>query len=253
METERQSLRLVDCSIFDLLIFLFCLFPASALADVIVHDMIVLKGEEVMLTAETKGKFLSKGGEVVEFFVNGKSIGKTLSGGDGFAFKEFIPLKTGMYRITVKSGGDEDNGLFLSLKKGGRIIFVDVEGSLLEGLFSKKPKHGSQKAIEKIAKRFPVLFLQTSLLSVKALKVWLKKNGFIELPVVPWRRGAIFDEINEKGLKIKAIIGSANVIESAKEYKLKAFSFEETDDAEEVKDWEEIRERLIDITTSKDR
>jgi hypothetical protein len=215
--------------------------------------MVALKGEKVMLKAETRGRFLSKGGKVVEFFVDRKSIGRTLSGGDGFAFKEFIPLKTGIYRITVKSGSEEDSGLFLSLKKGDRIVFVDVAGSLLEGVFSKKPKHGSQKAIEKIGRRFPVVFLQTSLLSVKAIKEWLKKNGFIELPVIPWREGTIFDEINEKGLKIKAIIGSANVIESAKEYKPKAFSFEYIEDAQEVKEWEEIEKSLIDRTTHKNK
>lgn len=226
------------------LVFLLILFSAIAIAEVTIHDMVALKGERVMLKAETRERFLSKGGEVVEFFVNGKSIGRALSGGDGFAFKEFIPLKTGMYRITVKSGSEEDCGLFLSLKKGDRIVFVDVEGSLLEGIFSKKPKHGSQKAIERIGRRFPVVFLQTGLLSVKAIKEWLKKNGFIELPVIPWREGTIFNEINEKGLKIKAIIGSAAVIESAREYKPKAFSFEDVEDAEEVKDWEEIGEKL---------
>lgn len=235
------------------LIFLLILFPAIAIAEVTIHDMVALKGERVMLKAETRGRFLSKGGEVVEFFVNGKSIGMALSGGDGFAFKEFISLKTGMYRITVKSGSEEDCGLFLSLKKGDRIVFVDVAGSLLEGVFSKKPKHGSQKAIEKIGRRFPVVFLQTSLLSVKAIKEWLKKNGFIELPVIPWREGAIFNEINEKGLRIKAIIGSADVIESAREYKSIAFSFEYTENAEEAKDWEEIGRRLIDRTTHKNK
>lgn len=226
------------------LVFLLILFPAIAIAEVTIHDMVALKGEMVMLKAETRGRFLSKGGEVVEFFVNGKSIGSALSGGDGFAFKEFIPLKTGMYRITVKSGMDEDNGLLLSLKRGSTIIFVDVEGSLLEGIFSKRPRHGSQKAIGKIGRRFPVVFLHTNLLSVKAIKEWLKKNGFIELPVIPWREGAIFNEINEKGLKIKAIIGSAVVIESAREYKPIAFSFEYTENAEEAKDWEEIGEKL---------
>jgi hypothetical protein len=39
--------------------------------------------------------------------------------------------------------------LLLSLKKGTGIIFIDVEGCLLEGLFSKKPKPGSQKIIKK--------------------------------------------------------------------------------------------------------
>ncbi len=223
----------------------FFLFPSIVLSDVIVHDMISVKSEKVMLTAETKGKLFAKGGEVVEFFVDGKSIGRSLSGGDGFAFREFMPSKTGRYQITVKSGRDEGNGLILTLKKGDRIIFVDVEDSLFEGLFSKKPKKDSQKIIKEISKRFPVVFLKTGLLGTKAIKSWLKKNYFTDSPVIQWRQGAIFDEINERGLRIKAIIGSQSVIESAKTYKPKSFSFGDTEDAEEVKDWEEIGKKLF--------
>lgn len=225
-------------------ILLLYLFPSIVLSDVIVSDMIALRGKEVMLRAETRGKLFPRGGKVVESFVDGKSIGKSLSGGDGFAFRQFTPQKTGIYRITVKSGKDKGNGLLLSLKKGDRIIFVDVEASLLEGPFSKKPKTGSQKIIKKFSSRFPVVFLQTELFDIKTIKTWLKENGFIDLPVIPWRQGMIFDEIKEKGLKIKAVIGNQSVIQSAKRYKPKSFSFEEAEDAEEVKDWEEIGKKL---------
>jgi hypothetical protein len=225
-------------------IFLLFVFHSSALSDVIVHDIVVPQGEEVMLRAETRGKILSKGGELVEFFVDGKSIGKTLSGVDGFAFRQFTTIKTGLHRIAVKSGVGEGNGLLLSLKKGTKIVFVDVEGSLLKGSFSKEPKQGSQKAIKEIYKRFPIVFLQTGLISIKALKAWLKGNEFMELPVIPWKQGALFDDIHEKRFKIKAIIGGEAVIESAKGYKPLAFSFEGVEDAKGVKDWEEIRKKL---------
>lgn len=226
---------------------LSCMFPASALSRVIVHDTVTLKGQKVMLRAETSGKLFSKGGEVVEFIVDGKSIGKTLSGGDGVAFKLFSPTRTGLHQISVRSGGDEDTGLLLSLKRGSTIVFIDVEGSLSEGLlglFSNKPKQGSQKATKEIHKRFPIVFLQTGFLGVKAIKEWLKENEFMELPVVSWRQGAVFSEIAEKDLKIKAVIGSPKVIESAKEYKPLALSFEAVEDAEEVKDWEEISKKF---------
>lgn len=155
---------------------LFFLFPSTVLSDVIVHDMIALKGEEIMISAETRGKFFTRGGEVVEFFVDGKSVGKSLSGGDGLALRQFTPLKAVMYQITVKSGDDKDKGLLLSLKKGTGIIFIDVEGCLSEGLFSKKPKPGSQKIIKKISAKFPVVFLQTGFFGIKAIKTWLKEN-----------------------------------------------------------------------------
>ena len=232
-------------SLFKYVIFLILLlFPSIAFSEVIAYDMVALKGNEIMLTAETKGKFFKKGGEVVEFFINGKSIGKSLSGGDGYAFKQFLPLKTGMYKITVKSDKEKDNGLLLSLQKGARIVFIDVEGSLIRGVFSMKPETGSQKIIKKISSQHPVIFLQTGLFSTHAIKNWLKENGFIDLPVMPWKEGLIFDEISEKGLKIKAVIGSSQVIDSARAYKPKAFSFGEADDAEEVSDWEEIGKKI---------
>jgi hypothetical protein len=209
-----------------------------------VYDTVVLEGQKVMLRAETRGKLFSKGGELVEFFVDGKSIGKTLSGGDGVAFKQFTSAKTGLRQISVRSDKDEDTGLLLSLKRGSSIIFVDVEGSLLEGLFSRKPKHGSQKAIKEIQKRFPIVYLQTSLIGVRAVKGWLEENEFPKLPVVPWRQGTIFSEVAKKDFKIKAVIAGPKVIESAEEYKPLAFSFEASEGAEQVKDWEEISKKL---------
>jgi hypothetical protein len=225
-------------------IFVFFIFPASALSDVIVQDSVVPVGKKIMLTAEVKGKLFSKGGEMVEFFVNRKSIGKNLSGGDGIAFKQFIPSGIGKYRIKAKSGTEEGRGLLLSLRKGSGIIFVDVEGSLMEK-FSNNPKQGSQKVIRNIQKKFPVVLLHTTgFLNIKSIKEWLKKNEFPELPVLPWKQGMLFDDLHDEGFKMKAIIGSPDVIYSAKEYKPLAFTFEETEDAVKVKDWEEIGKKL---------
>jgi hypothetical protein len=225
-------------------IFLFFVFPANALSDIIVHDMVVPVGKEVMLKAKVKGKLFSKGGVIVEFFVNSKPIGKGLSGGDGLAFKQFAQPVTGLYQIKAKSGTDEGRGLLFSLKKGSRIVFVDVEGSLIEK-FSYKPKQGSYKVIKLIQKKFPVVFLHTTgFLNLRSIKEWLKKNEFPELPVIPWKQGSAFSDLHDEGFKIKAVIGSPDVIGSAKEYKPLAFSFEETEDTGEVRDWEEIGKKL---------
>ena len=41
----------------------------------------------------------------------------------------------------------------------------------------------------------------------------------------------MFEEADKKGLKIKFVIGGKTVIESAKEFKPKAFSFDEVEGA----------------------
>lgn len=226
-------------------IILLFLFPAKALSDIIVQDIVSPVGKEIMLSAEVKGKIFKKGGELVEFFVNGKTIGKSLTGVDGFALKYFIPFRTGRYKISVKLKNEEGKGLLLCLRKSSSIVFVDVEGSLLE-MFSNKPMKGSKESIKEINKRFPVVLLKTGILNIKSIKEWLKKNEFPDLPLIPWKQGMIFAEFVENRFRIKAVIGGADVINSAREYKPLAFSFEDVEDAVEVKDWEEIKKKLID-------
>jgi hypothetical protein len=224
--------------------FLLGVCPDAALSRVLVYDAVALKSREVMLKAETRGTLLSKGGEVVEFVVDGRSIGKNLSGRDGFAVKGFIPARTGLYKISVKSGDDKDSGILLALERKTRIVFIDVAGSLLEGPFGVAEKSGSLKAVTRIHKRFSIVYLQKGLLSVEAVRSWLKKNNFPVAPVLSWGQGEVFREIKERDLQIKAIIGGPDVIESAQMYKTLAFTFDSVEDAEVVENWGEIEKKL---------
>lgn len=227
-------------------LFLICAFlPLNDLcAEIFVHDTVAVKGKPLMLTAETGKAFFPKGGEMVEFFVEGESIGGSLSGGDGFAYREFIPSRKGLYRIKVKSMDTEAEGLLLSLEKGDGVVFIDAEGGIGNAPFLIKHREGSRKAIKRISERFPIVYLHTGALGMSIIKKRLKGYGFPEAPLVPWRAGDIFDEIGESGINIKAVIGGPSVIESAREYKPKSFSFEEVEGAKEVEGWEEIPKEI---------
>jgi len=226
------------------LTIVFCIFPTDGWCRVIVDDVVALQGRQVMLRAETRGKLFAEGGQLVAFFIDGKPIGQTLSGGDGVAFKPFTPPKTGPHQIKVVFGDDQDSGQLLVLSKGAGIVFVDIEGALLDGRFSRKPKAGSQRAIEEISKSYPVVFLQRGFIGVGMMKEWLKDHHFLVLPLVPWKEGAIFDDIVGAGFRVKAVIGSAGVIESARKHGPLAFSFEPVDDAQWAGDWKEISVKL---------
>jgi hypothetical protein len=213
-------------------------------AEVLFHDDIALRGRAVMLGAETKGRVFRKGGQVVEFFIDGKSIGSSLSGGDGMAYKEFVPSSYGLLKVKVTSGQDSAAGFILSLRKNAGIVFIDVEGSLLKSPFSLLPMEGSPKAVGKIAKRFPVvyIFAKGSILGMSSLSKWLKENGF---PPAPLLEAGTFDRAYELGLRVEAVIGSAVLIESLKDKKFRAFSFEDMEDKEASKDWDEITKSLL--------
>lgn len=218
--------------------------PAAVSARVLVHDSVATGNEEIMIMAETKGRFFASGGELVEFFVNGQSLGRVLSGGDGFAYKPFTPRRYGLHAVVVESGDDNDRGVVLSLKKGSMIVFIDVEGSLLSMPFLEKPVEKSREAIKKIMKKFPIVYLQTHLVGTAAIKSWLRKNKFPESAVLPWQGDYLFDKLDKKGFKIKAVIGSQEVIESAGDYKPEVFSFDKFDGAGHAADWEEIEKKL---------
>ncbi|HUH66149.1 MAG TPA: hypothetical protein VLZ07_06940, partial [Syntrophales bacterium] len=102
----------------------------------------------------------------------------------------------------------------------------------------------SGKAVTRIHKRYPIVYLQKGLLSVESVRSWLKKNNFPVAPVLPWGRGDVFKEIREIDLRIKVVIGGPDVIESAQMYKPIAFSFDSVEDAEIVENWKEIEKKL---------
>lgn len=230
-------------------IFLIILhaFAIIAFAEIFVHDIVGIPKEEIFLKAETKGKFTRKGGELVEFFVDGRSIGKALSGGDGIAYKQFIPKNKGLLKIVVKSATEESSGLLLILNKKSKVVVVDFEEGLLENkILQQKVRDGSQNAIKEINKKYPVIILQTGILNKKFIKKSLNQFGYIELPVFAWKGGDFFEELTQKGIIIRAVIGNKAVIDSAKKFKPLSFSFTKNGDSEYIENWNEVKRRLLE-------
>ena len=222
-------------------VVLALLSPAGA--ELVVEDSIALRGTAHMLKVKTMGRFFPIGGELVEFFADDVSIGKNLSGGDGRALKEFLPVHRGIYRISAVSGKDRGSGLLLALDNGEGIVFVDVEGTLSDGVFPMKPGKGAQDFITRVSERYPLIYLSTKL-DAGLLKVWLKKYNLTDAPVLDWREGDLFDDIVGLGLKIRAVIGAPPVIETAREHTSVIFSFDEVEGAEEISGWDQLEDKI---------
>jgi len=218
--------------------------PASAYAEIIVNDTVALSREEILIKAETKSGYFAKGGKIVEFSVNGKSIGSVLSGGDSIAYKIFKTGKPGMYTVFAKCGKDTGSGNILVLKKGSGLVFIDIEGSLLAAPFRKKPIKSSREVIRKIMNSYPIVYLHTGNIGISAVREWLRQNRFPDSAVMPWEMGDIFAALYRKGIKIKAVIGSQAVIDSANAYKPESFGFDEEDTSKNLKVWQEIEKKL---------
>ncbi len=220
------------------------LVPVSGYGEIIVHDALAIRGEEILITAETRKGYFAKGGKIVEFSMNGKSIGRALSGGDGVAYKVIKTGRQGSHNISASSGKETGSGDLLVLNKGKEIVFIDVEGSLLAAPFSKKPIEQSRQVIRKIMRRYPVVYLHAGGAGIRAVKKWLRQNKFPAAPVLPWQSGEVFAELNNKGLRIKAVIGSQVVIDSADVYGPAVFGFDGSESAGNHKVWQEIEKKL---------
>ncbi len=218
--------------------------PAISRADVYVYDTVAVQGEEVRLKAETRGALFTRGGEIVEFFVDDVSLGKNLSGGDGAAYRFYRATRPGLRDIRAVSRNRTGMATLLVVKRGSGILAVDVEGTLLQGGFMSPGRPGSRQAVDSLAKRYPLVYLQTGETNWRAVRTWLTQNEYADAPLLPWNGGAVFDDLAKKGLKIRALVGGPAVIESAFKHKPRSFSFEPMKGTEKLKNWKELEEKL---------
>jgi hypothetical protein len=220
------------------------MMPLPLSADVFVHDQVAVQGEEVRLKAETRGTVFIKGGEIVEFFVDDASLGKNLSGGDGAAYRFYKATRPGLKTIRAVSREMTGTGFLLVLKPGAGVVAVDVEGALLLEGFMSPGRPESRKAVEAVAKRYPLIYLQSGETNLKAVRYWLQQNEYADAPLLPWDGGAVFDTLAKKGVRIRAVIGGAAVIESAARHKPETFSFTPLKGTVRLKNWKELGEKL---------
>ncbi len=230
---------------FILFAFLFFVFSHSASAEVIGYDAVTATNKAVNLKAVTKWRFFPEGGKLVEFYLEGKHIGTTLSGGDGYALLEYIPISPGIKHLKVKAGVDTDEGVLLITEKNDKVLLIEMEGILFVPTLRDllQPVTESKEALQRLSKKFRIVYL-TTMIGVKEAKERLKDNGFPSSVVLKWKGVDLLDELQRQGIKPYAVIGLPAVVSECKEYIKKRFSFEDTEDGVVVKDWKELLKRL---------
>ena len=232
-------------SFFIIIIFLLLLHALSfraAFAGVIVYDGVSSLNNPVRLKALTKGRFFSQGGRLVEFYVDKKHVGRTLSGGDGHAFLKYQPRSPGIKRLKVTAGTDEDEGILLVTKEKDKVVLIEIESALFENLFLLEPLKQSKEAVYTLSKRFRIVYT-TTLLGVKKSRKWLQDNGFFTSAVLSWGESGLLTELQTQGVKPHAIIGSPDVISEITDIE-KKFSFKDTEDGTVVRNWDELLKKI---------
>lgn len=237
----------------------------------IAPDLVASPKDKVLIKVKlkTKGPFISTpiSGERIEFIVDGKSIGISLSGGDGVAVREFIPRNEVVYKVRARLdersrySADDADMIVASWKKGRPIILIDLntlidKGS--KGEDSPDPAPNALEAVERFSKAYKIILYaidQDEPLSKR--KNWLMKHSFPRLPLLSWRSADLDEEIEGLigyGWRLKFGVGdsSRDVRVFSKEKIIPIILINDDDkrdedlpeDTEKVKGWREI-ERII--------
>ena len=229
------------------LFFLICCFvvlpAAQSRGAIIVYDRVTTVGTPVYLKVLTKGKIFADGGRLVEFFLDDKSLGKNLTGGDGYGFRKYTPKRPGIIKVQARSKGESGSGLLLVMKKKEKVIFIEIEGGFKDAFISEIAAGASRRAVERLLKKYRVIYI-SRYTGLRMAREWLDEHEFPEAPVLRWQGAKMFTTFKEKGIRLYAIIGSAGVIAEAEEHIEKRCTFEKTPKGQTVRDWEEIIELL---------
>ncbi|RJQ50199.1 MAG: hypothetical protein C4538_00445 [Nitrospiraceae bacterium] len=199
-------------------------------------------GKTGTLKAFTTGRLFPEGGKIVEFFADGKQIGRTLSGGDGYAFIRHSPSARGVKMIRISAGASSDEGTLLVTGKKDKVILIEIESILFTRPFSFEPSKEGKEALKQLSKQFMIIYL-SGIMDMKRSRLWLKEKEFPLFPVFPPGNADITANLEEEGIPVYAIIASPDTL-SRTQHAEKKFSFEGSEEDTVVKDWKELLKKL---------
>lgn len=210
---------------------------------VIVYDRVTTVGTPVYLKVLTKGRFFAAGGRLVEFYLDDKSIGKNLTGGDGYGYRKFIPRRPGIIKVRATSRGESDSGLLLVMKKTEKAVLIDIEDGFKDTFISDIAAGANRQAVRQLLENYRVIYL-SRYTGIGVARNLLIEMEFPDAPVLQWQGEQTLKALNEKGVNLYAIIGPAGVIGAADGYIDKRYTFDENQKKQTVKDWQEVMQRL---------
>ena len=218
--------------------------PATrSLGAVIVYDRVTTVNTPVYLKVLTKGRIFADGGRLVEFFLDDKSLGKNLTGGDGYGYRKYVPQRAGIIKVRATSDGESDNGIVLVMKKSEKAILIEIEGGFKDAVVSDIAAGAGRQAVEELQKKYRVIYLSRNT-GVRMARTWLDEMEFPDAPLLRWKGAQTLSALKKKGIQLYAIIGAAGVIKAAADHIDKRYTFDTSQKGETVRDWHELMTKL---------
>jgi|Deesub1362A_J573_1020465.scaffolds.fasta_scaffold13975_2 hypothetical protein len=243
MKKDLSHLKLICICIFLFIPLSFLILSTAKLyAEVVVFDSITTIERPIMLRALTKGRFFPSGGRIVKFFIDRKVLGTTLSGGDGYAFFEFIPEKAGLLKVMAKSDHEKSTGFILVCNRGDKLFFVEIENALMGSIFSQNVMKGADVVLRSLMKNFRIIYV-TNILGISTARQWIKDKGLPSSVVIKLESEHL-SNFRSMGLIPYAMVGSPELLAQSEGSIKKRFSFVPLEGVTEIKDWFDLRKKL---------
>ncbi len=252
---------------------------------VVVSDILVMPGKPAMLKARIVQsgilRSIGVGGEEVQFEVEGKAVGTSLTGGDGWASWEFTPKMRGNKSVRAKVipssrvKGAEGIGILASWERRRPILLIDVTTLLQDaegiGKFVSamglpvdpslwpEPKDGASQELHKLAKFYynVVYLFWNDGNDVEGVRAWLREHEFPSGLTRAIQRGStplktFIDNLEEGGWdNLEAGIGrTPDFAKVLLKNRIKAIIFHKSENEEFprrtklVEDWKGVRRNL---------
>jgi len=218
-------------------------WPGVSRGEVVVFDRVTTVQTDIRLIVMTKGLLFAEGGQLVDIFLDDQHLKKILTGGDGYGYLKYTPQDPGLKEIRARSDAGSATGLLLVMSKNEQAIIIDIESAFKDAVFSEEIRENSQRAVNALSKNYKIIYL-SRYVGKGVGRSWLKKENFPESVIIRWQGPEIFSALEERGVQLKAVIGSQDVISAAGQQIKNRYTFEKSKEGQTVKDWDEILKLL---------
>ena len=208
-------------------------------SEVVVFDGVTTVQTPIQIKVLTKGRIFSKGGGLVDIYLDGNHLKKILTGGDGYGYLKYIPQNPGFKEINARTGTNSSSGIILVMSKSEKAIIIEVEGAFKDTIFSEALREDSRKVVNALSENYRVIYL-SRYVGQSISRSWLEKEDFPKSVILGWQGPDTFKTIEKRGVHLAAVIGSGAVISAAKEHIEHRYTFEKSKDGKVVNNWEEI-------------
>lgn len=214
----------------------------TACGDLTVFDGVSTLGTPVTLSVRTSKFFMADGGRRVEIFLDGERRGWILTGADGYGFLRLEPQRPGMMMVTAAFGDSKAEGKLLVMEKAEQAVMIELEAAFMDLHLRSRDDDDCRRTLEAIGRRYRLIYTYR-LMGIGFSRNRLDAAGWPASVVLPWRGQATLESLQERGIQIHAVIGSAEVVAAGRHVE-KRFSFEKSKDAQIVTEWSEIMKDL---------